>query len=96
MSHPKNESSVTTSASETVPLFHGELPNRPWYRAEPWLVPCLLAFAALALAILLGRPMLNALLGLAGLLLVSSVVLLLRQHARSRASADRAAPRTER
>ena len=70
-------SRVATAADVTA----NNVPPAPaaWYRREPWLLVCLLAFVPLGIAPIVGKPLQTALLWLAGLMLLAGVVLLARQ-----------------
>lgn len=53
--------------------------DRPWYRREPWLLPSLLAFVPLGIALVVSKPLQTMLLALAGVLLLVGAVLLVRR-----------------
>ena len=53
--------------------------SRPWYRSEPWMAVALVAFAPLVAAVIAPDTAQYYLIGLSGVLLVVSIVMLLRQ-----------------
>jgi len=53
--------------------------SQPWYRSEPWIAVALAAFAPLGAAVIAPDAAQYPLIGLSGLLLVLSIVMLLRQ-----------------
>ena len=53
--------------------------SRPWYRSEPWMAVALAAFAPLVAAVIAPDTAQYYLIGLSGVLLAVSIVMLLRQ-----------------